>query len=73
MHKNITKIYIRGGFRKEQHCSIDCYKAMGSIPQLQCKKCLYLYHHECADVPIEVAGSISFICKVLIAINRNRQ
>jgi len=34
----------RGGI---EPCTIQCMLAMGTIPQLQCKKCLCLYHHEC--------------------------
>ncbi|XP_055312508.1 uncharacterized protein LOC129574468 isoform X1 [Sitodiplosis mosellana] len=28
-------------------CTINCVLAMGIIPQLQCKKCQFMYHHEC--------------------------
>lgn len=55
-----NKIYLPD-FRKEQ-CSIDCYKAMGSIPQLHCQKCLRLFHHECMDLSKD--ANIAYKCKV---------
>lgn len=60
-----NKIYL-SDFRKEQ-CSIDCYKAMGSIPELHCQKCLRLFHHECMDLSKD--ANKAYICKVDKIIN----
>ncbi|XP_063705103.1 uncharacterized protein LOC134834386 isoform X1 [Culicoides brevitarsis] len=46
---------------KRNNCSIDCYKAMGSIPQLHCQKCFRLFHHECMDMSKDATKT--YICK----------
>lgn len=30
-------------------CTIQCRLAQGQVPQLQCVKCLCLYHNECVE------------------------
>uniref|UniRef100_A0A336LMU4 CSON007359 protein n=1 Tax=Culicoides sonorensis TaxID=179676 RepID=A0A336LMU4_CULSO len=47
--QSIDRTSIKVKQKKEQ-CSIECYKAMGSIPELYCQKCLKLFHHECTDL-----------------------
>lgn len=39
-----------GGNINHEPCTIMCNLAMGMIPQLQCVKCLCLYHHECVGL-----------------------
>lgn len=34
----------------KEPCTIACLKAQGQVPQLQCTKCLCLYHHECVGL-----------------------
>lgn len=52
-----------GGFRGEP-CTIQCVLAMGTIPQLQCKKCLCLFHQECVGFH-NFKGSVNhYICDV---------
>lgn len=52
-----------GGFRGEP-CTIQCVLAMGTIPTLQCKKCLCLFHPECVGLD-SYQGSINhYICDV---------
>ncbi|XP_037935148.1 uncharacterized protein LOC119669363 isoform X2 [Teleopsis dalmanni] len=38
--------------RSKSHkpCTIQCPKATGQVPQLQCVKCCCLYHHECVGL-----------------------
>ncbi|XP_026469860.1 uncharacterized protein LOC113373783 isoform X3 [Ctenocephalides felis] len=37
----------------KDQCSIQCLKAMGMIPTLQCQQCLCLYHYECIGIKKE--------------------
>lgn len=60
--KSMMIIIMKRGFRSEP-CTIQCVRAMGTIPQLQCKKCLCLYHHEC--VGLGATSTIeSYVCQV---------
>ncbi|KAI8125590.1 hypothetical protein CVS40_4490 [Lucilia cuprina] len=34
----------------KETCTVNCVKAQGQVPQLQCTKCLCLYHHECVGL-----------------------
>lgn len=31
-------------------CTVTCPRAPGQVPQLQCVRCLCLYHHECVGL-----------------------
>lgn len=53
-----------GSQRGDARCTIQCPPALGKIPQLQCKVCLCLYHHECAKKS-HVEGT-SFTCEVMV-------
>lgn len=52
-----------GGFRGEP-CSIQCVLAMGTIPTLQCKKCLCLFHPECIGLHNYSMNINQYICEV---------
>lgn len=52
-----------GGFRGEP-CTIQCVLAMGTIPQLQCKKCLCLFHPECVQLHNYTKTFSQYICEV---------
>lgn len=53
-----------GCFRGEP-CTIQCVLAMGTIPQLQCKKCLCLFHMECVRRPGGGGPSVAnYVCEV---------
>lgn len=56
-------IIMKRGFRSEP-CTIQCVRAMGTIPQLQCKKCLCLYHHECVGLGSSTSIVESYVCQV---------
>lgn len=53
-------VHLRGDAR----CTIHCIPALGKIPQLQCKVCLCLYHHECAKKSIADLADKGFTCEV---------
>lgn len=46
-----------------ESCSIQCVLAMGIIPQLQCRKCQFMYHQECIGKDGS-RRSGSFVCEV---------
>ncbi|XP_070490228.1 uncharacterized protein [Chironomus tepperi] len=46
----------------DARCTINCLAALGKIPQLQCKICLCLYHHECANKTANIDGT-TFTCE----------
>ncbi|XP_055692771.1 uncharacterized protein LOC129795479 isoform X1 [Lutzomyia longipalpis] len=48
---------------KGEPCTIQCVLAMGTIPQLQCRKCLCLYHHECVGAERGAALDARYICQ----------
>ncbi|GAB0087940.1 uncharacterized protein DMENIID0001_023070 [Sergentomyia squamirostris] len=48
---------------KGEPCTIQCVLAMGTIPQLQCTKCLCLYHHVCVGVERSPAVDGRYICQ----------
>uniref|UniRef100_A0A1B0DE12 Uncharacterized protein n=1 Tax=Phlebotomus papatasi TaxID=29031 RepID=A0A1B0DE12_PHLPP len=48
---------------KGEPCTIQCVLAMGTIPQLQCRKCLCLYHHECVGVERGATVDARYICQ----------
>lgn len=50
-------------FRGDARCTIQCSAALGKVPQLQCKHCLCLYHHECAKFSANLDASM-FVCEV---------
>ncbi|KAG5673717.1 hypothetical protein PVAND_003738 [Polypedilum vanderplanki] len=45
----------------DARCTIHCLSALGKIPQLQCKICLCLFHHECAKASEN--QNTTFICE----------
>lgn len=51
--------------RGDARCTIHCLPALGKIPQLQCKVCLCLYHHECAKKSHADTESGTFTCEVM--------
>ncbi|XP_059607831.1 uncharacterized protein LOC132255720 isoform X1 [Phlebotomus argentipes] len=52
-----------GSKAKGEPCTIQCVLAMGTIPQLQCRKCLCLYHHECVGVERGANVDARYICE----------
>ncbi|KAK3884805.1 hypothetical protein Pcinc_010943 [Petrolisthes cinctipes] len=49
------------------HCTGTCVLASGTVPTLQCIKCLCLFHPECTDTPFNAAfliqtGGALFLC-----------
>lgn len=52
-------------FRREP-CTIQCVLAMGTIPKLQCKKCLCLFHHECVGLAKFDGPIANYVCQVNI-------
>ncbi|KAK4294871.1 hypothetical protein Pmani_032537 [Petrolisthes manimaculis] len=49
------------------HCTGTCVLASGTVPSLQCIKCLCLFHPECTDTPFNAAfliqtGGALFLC-----------
>lgn len=47
----------------QKPCTYDCPLANGKLPQLQCRKCLCLFHHECVGLNPGSTEGRDYVCE----------